>query len=439
MSSIKFIITCCLCGIVFFGCVEPMGKKYSKLPPGIWRGVLLLDTPLMIQDEDEDYRYQTDFSNELPFQFEVKYKNKDDFFIEIINGENRIKVDDIYYGRDKSTALDTIIIPFTEFDTKIKAIYEENLMEGKWFVNYKNGYYIPFKAHFGKNYRFRFTGKKPMTDISGKWEVTFAPETKDAYPAIGEFVQKGNRVTGTFMTETGDYRYLEGTIEENHLALSTFDGAHAFLFRAKLTDDNTMTGIFRSGKHYKTTWKAIRNDHAKLGDAFALTSSVIGDKPMKFSFKDLDGKPVTLDDSRYKNKVKLIKISGTWCPNCKDEAIFLKQFLKENPGLPVEVIEVAFERYKDPDQAIRILKRYKEKLKIPFTVLYGGYADKKITSKAFPQLNKIMSYPTLIFLDKDNIIRKVHTGFAGPATSGYDDFNRKFKDIISTLVAEIRQ
>ena len=60
---------------------------------------------------------------------------------------------------------------------------------------------------------------------------------EDAYPAKGIFFQKdGDVVTGTFRTKTGDYRYLEGVMDGNRLKLSTFDGAHAFLFTATVSD-----------------------------------------------------------------------------------------------------------------------------------------------------------------------------------------------------------
>lgn len=419
-----------------FSCVEPIDKSYTKLPPGIWRGVLLVDDKPALIDPNEEVSYRTDFSGQLPFNFEVKYTDDNNFYIEIHNAEERIAASDIIYGRDKATAKDTILINFPVFDTYIKAIYEDDIMEGNWYVNYRNNYQIPFKAYFGQAHRFTTLKKKPLMDISGKWDVKFEADTEDEYPAIGEFVQKGNIVTGTFMTETGDYRYLEGTIQDNRIYLSTFDAAHAFLFEAKILEDNSLIGSFKSGKHYTSAWTATKNDNAKIGDAFELTTSQIDDQVFDFTFEGLDGKDVSLSDEKFKDKIKLVKISGTWCPNCKDESLFLMDYLKNNPSDDIEVIEVAFERYKDSEKAKEILKRYKSKLNLPFTVLYGGYADKAITSKKFPQISKVLSYPTLIFVDKSNKIRNVHTGFAGPATSDFPAFESKFKSLISELRTE---
>ena len=414
-------------------CVEPSHKAFTKLPPGIWRGVLIVDyKPVVIRDEDE-VSFKTDYSGELPFNFEVKYTDDDNFYVEFHNAEERIIASDIVYGRDRATAKDTIIINFPDFDTYIKAIYEDDIMEGDWYVNYRANYSIPFKAYFGQAHRFTTLKKKPKMDISGKWDVKFEVGTEDEYPAIGEFIQDGNKVTGTFMTETGDYRYLEGTIQANRIFLSTFDAAHAFLFEAKILEDNSLIGSFKSGKHYTSTWEATKNDNAKIGDAFELTTSLIDDQPFDFTFEDLIGNDISLSDNQFKDKIKLVKITGTWCPNCKDESLFLMDYLKNNPSDDIEVIEVSFERYKDVDKAKEVLKRYKAKLNIPFTMLYGGYANKSITSEKFPQISKVLSYPTLIFVDKSNKIRHVHTGFAGPATSEFPAFEQKFKSIISNL------
>jgi len=426
MLSILLVLT-------LFSCIEPIDKSYSKLPPGIWRGVLILDNKPTLVDTDEEFSVKTDFSGELPFNFEVIYTSAEDFYIEIHNAEERIAVSDIVYGRDKATAKDTILIDFPVFDTYIKAIYEDDIMEGDWFVNYRNNYQIPFKAYFGQSHRFTTLKKEPIMNISGKWDVTFAEGTEDEYLAIGEFVQKGNEVTGTFMTETGDYRYLEGTIQGKRIYLSTFDASHAFLFEAKILDDNSMIGSFKSGKHYTSTWSATKNDNAQIGDAFSLTTSDIGDEVFDFTFEDLEGNEVSLSDDRFADKIKLVKISGTWCPNCKDESNFIMDYLKNNPSDDIEVIEVAFERYKDINKAKEVLKRYSEKMQLPFTVLYGGYADKAITSEKFPQLNKVISYPTLIFVDRDNRIKNIHTGFAGPATSEYPAFEAKFDALIAAL------
>ena len=90
------------------------------------------------------------------------------------------------------------------------------------------------------------------------------------------------------MTETGDYRFLEGTVQENKFWLSVFDGAHAFLFEGKILNDNELTGTFRSGKHYTTTWAAKRNADATLTSPDSLTYLLPGYDAVAFSFENPD-------------------------------------------------------------------------------------------------------------------------------------------------------
>jgi len=275
--------------------------------------------------------------------------------------------------------------------------------------------------------------KTPVTDITGKWEVTFGLEEEDPYPAIGEFTQKGNHLSGTFRTETGDYRYLEGTIQENKFYLSTFDGAHAFLFAGKVLEDNTLVGSFRSGSHYRTTWTARKNPNATLISPDSLTYLLPGYESVDFSFPDTDGKIISLNDPEYQGKAKIVQIFGTWCPNCRDETEFLKDYLIKNPNPDLAVIGLAFEKYRDADKAIATIKKYKDHFDLPYKMLYAGYYNKKEAQKSLPMLNAIISYPTMIFLDKNNQVQKIHTGFNGPATSEYAAFVEDFKLTVSQL------
>lgn len=421
--------------LLFGACVEPQ-NSFTKVPPGQWRAVLLLDdNPVLATLEDEEVSTVIDKQGDLPFNFEVVYDTDNDFHIELINGEERIRVEDIEYGRDRATAKDTLIIKFPVYDTYIKAIYEEDIMEGDWFVNYKEGYSIPFKAYYGQSHRFFTTKKEPVADISGKWQAYFEVGSEDEYPAIGEFKQKENALSGTFLTETGDYRYLDGSIQGNKTYLSCFDGAHAFLFLGKILEDGSLTGLFRSGKHYATDWTATKDENASLSDAFELTTKV-SEEAFDFSFTNTENKLVSLSDNRYQGKVKLVNIMGTWCPNCRDESNFLKTYLAEEKPDDVAIISLAFEEYSDEAKSRAAIQRYKEKGNIPWEVLLAGPSDKAEASKVLPQLSGILSYPTLLFVDKENQIRKIHTGFAGPATSAYKSFEKDFKSIIKTLRAE---
>ena len=432
-----------LSALAFFfagsACVEPI-HPYSAIAPGEWRAVLYIDpnksiTP-GIQDrsgERQNLHEQNDIGI-LPFVFDVKYTNDTSWYIEIHNGEERIPIRDISLGRTRSEASPTLKMEFDIYDSHIEALVKEDIMQGHFVVRAKENYRIPFAAFHGKEGRFiRSVDIENRSDFNGRWEVIFSPDTEDEYRAIGEFKQEGHLVTGTFLTETGDYRYLEGIAEGNKLWLSVFDGAHAFLFHAKENADGSIQGIFRSGKHYQTSWIGNRNNKVKLKSPDSLSQAIV--EQFSLTLPDHEGVETSFPAPDL-NGIKILQIMGTWCPNCKDETEFLIEYLNNNPDLPLHIVSVAFERYSQKELALASLARYKDKLNIPYPIFYGGLSKKSAASEILPMLDKVISYPTMVFLDKNNRVRRVHTGFAGPATSEYEDFVNDFDEFVKSLASE---
>lgn len=426
-NQMRIILVLFFIALTQLSCLK-LGVPFKGLPPGIWRGVLYLSDDLSGFDEKSN--------GELPFNFEVIYDRPDSFHIVIHNGEERIIVNDIRMGTDRRTARDTLWIDFPVYDTHIKAQYEEDAIEGFWVVRNRKDYQIKFKALNGHTNRFFQLPEPPKTDLSGRWECNFEEETDHPYIAIGDFKQTGNELTGTFMTNTGDDRFLEGQVNGDRLYLSTFDGSHAYLYEAKILPDGTLTGIYRSGKHYKTYWSGHRNDSIQakdLGDPFSLTKMKNSSEPFTIALPDPEGKIVDISKGRYEGKPKIIQIMGTWCPNCRDETNFLLEYLAKHPEPGFEIVGISFERHTDETKAINAIKTYRDKLKIPYSILYGGSNDKAKASLVLPMLNSVMAYPTLIFLDADNKVVSIHTGFEGPATSGYKEFTEEFDSMVKQM------
>ena len=241
---------------------------------------------------------------------------------------------------------------------------------------------------------------EPKHDLTGEWNVTMEIETEDAYPALGDFKQDGNLLTGTFETETGDYRYLEGVVSGDEFMLSCFDGSHAFLFDGKITDEGNLLGRFLSGVHYNVNWIGSRDGDHNMTDPFEFSRLKNENEPVDFTFTNTNGESISLNDEKYQGKPKIVKLMGTWCPNCLDETNFLLEYFDQNPEKKIDIISIAFERYRDEAKAIEMVKRYKTKKNIPWEMLYGGYYDKTEATKTFKILEKIKSYPTLIFLNE---------------------------------------
>ncbi|MCA9304027.1 MAG: TlpA family protein disulfide reductase [Phycisphaerales bacterium] len=273
-------------------------------------------------------------------------------------------------------------------------------------------------------------------DFSGRWSVAFESSTDNA---IGIFkVSSTREAIGTFLTTTGDYRYLAGRVDGNLMRLSAFDGAHAFLFHAKMLDDGTIKGDFWSGNWWHETWTAFRDDDAQLPDAFRETSITDESKLGDMVFKDLEGIPTRvldlLDESGAKARV--IEVFGTWCPNCADAGRELVD-MRAKYGDDLAVVGLAFEVTEDFDRSVRQVKRYEERMGSDWPILVAGLSDKAKASEALPVLDRVRSYPTLIFLNERNEVEAVYTGFSGPATGdAYTEQRARFEAVIEKLIRE---
>lgn len=309
---------------------------------------------------------------------------------------------------------------------------EQNQIVGNWFNPGKSPEYkIPVSFN-----RIDARQKLPSTADTLKYEVAFSKGTDDQYPAIGLFLVDQNRISGTFLTETGDYRYLEGDVHGNEWKFQCFDGSHAFLFTAYQKEDSLLNGTFYSGNHWSEPWVGVLNDDATLRSPYALTY-LIDESDFTFNAMNLDGEITAFNPSTNKGKVTIVQIFGSWCPNCLDESLFYKQLYSTYHERGLEIIPVAFEKGDDFNSNVNRLKKYASDLNLPFTSYLGGTASKMEASKIFPMLNTISSFPTTVFLDRNGEVRRIHTGFYGPGTgTHYERFISDTRNFIEDLLNE---
>jgi thiol-disulfide isomerase/thioredoxin len=274
------------------------------------------------------------------------------------------------------------------------------------------------------------------SNITGRWKTTFSPNSQEPEIAVGIFEQVAGTIKGTFLTETGDYRYLGGTIGTNKFKMSTFNGSWAFMFEGRVVGDS-LYGEFYSGQKYHANWVAVRDENAKLRDEESLTY-VVNNKPFQFQkVLNLKGKKFDFTNQKFKKKVLVFQIMGTWCPNCIDETKMLNSFYADFKDKGLEVIALGYEVGSNAKQQIKRLKAFKKRLGIPYEVLLAGTNDKNVASEQFPMLNGIMSFPTSIIVDRNGKIRYAHTGFSGPATGAeYLKLKTKFQNEIEGLLNE---
>jgi len=367
---------------------------------------------------------------ELPFLFDLQ-REGGDYALVLHNGQERITVKDIVLSRD------SIKIRMPLFDSEFRGVFHnDSSFSGHWY-NYLKGpdYRVPFQATAGGSPRFARAVDR-STQLDGQWRSQFSPGTADAYPALGLFHQDKGLITGTFGTETGDYRFLEGAVVGDSLKLSAFDGSHAFLFKAVLRNDS-LIGQYWSGIHWQEPWVAVRDEDFRLRDPDSLTFLREGHDMVDFSFPTIDGGVVTSSDQAHAGHVRMVQIMGSWCPNCVDETLLLDELYAKYNAQGLSVVAIAFEKQVDPDKAIGALKRVRDELDVEYPIAYAGLASKENTSAQLPFLEHVMSYPTCIFIDKAGKVRRIRTGFYGPGTGEhYLNYKRNLEAFIEQLLAE---
>jgi len=374
-------------------------------------------------------------NNTVVFNIEVAKENNETVFY-IINADERIKITPIMVTNDSVN----FSMPTFESTFKTKRNADGSL-RGTWIKGTAGEFQNwVFYAIPNQNFRFAKNQGSAKYNISGKWEVTFSKPGSTPKRALAEFEQDGDRITGSFLTTTGDYRYLEGIVTGDSLKMSTFDGAHAYTFYAKVADDDKIVGgVYLAGYNGKETWTAKKDDNAKEPVQEQPTKLKPGQSKLNFTFKDLDGNPVSINDDRFKNKVVVVQLMGSWCPNCLDETKFLSDFYNKYKSRGFEIISLAYEYTTDWDRSVKSLSKFQKLFNVQYPMLITGVTstDELKTEKTLPQLTPIRSFPTSIFLDRKGNVKEVHSVFYGPGTKKYfDEYTKIFTAIVEGLLKE---
>jgi peroxiredoxin len=418
----------------------PRFRNLKLLAAALCLGALAACTP-SAADWNGQYRASLQVpGGEIPFGLEISQEGGAPVAW-LINGAERIKVSEV------RIAGNTIEMRMPGFENRITATRSGTALRGELFFVKAKGknQRIPFTALRDQPVRFfpaaagtTVTSAAQPANVTGRWAVTFTDQDGVVYDAVGEFTQTGDVVSGTFLTPTSDYRYLNGEVRDGTLYLGTFNGGRAFLFRAALgADGASMQGDYWSGLAWHESFVAHRDENATLGNATAATTLRTPTQPFTFSFPDLDGRAVSLQDARFAGKVVIVALGGSWCPNCHDEAAFLAPFYTQHHGEGLEVIGLMFEDLETAPEARAAVQRFRDRYAIGYPLLLAGLSDKADAAKRLPQLNGVFAFPTTLFIDRKGVVRHIHTGFSGPATGRhYTELTQDFDARIRALLAE---
>ncbi len=365
-------------------------------------------------------RFYTD-NGTIPVRLDITEQGK----WNIINAEEIIQLDSIVFSGD------SFFIKLPLFDSSMRGYWRGDSLFGEW------------TDHSRKDYTVTFTGGTEVArDCDSQLEefnynVEFSPgDTSEATKGVAVLQKHGNVVTGTIMTETGDYRYLQGEWKQDTIWLSAFDGTHLFYLRGEVKGDSIINGLFLSGKHWKESWVAIKTPTNTLRNPYSIATIQVNENPT-FTVLNSNESPVVFDSSTWKNHASIIQIMGSWCPNCTDESRFLKELYSEYGNRGLQIFPVAFERGDDVSLACKRLTSQFKQLQLPYPFYYGGKANKEEAQKTLHFLTSVHSFPTTVFIDKKGIIRRVYTGYYGPSTRGeYTKHSSEIRSLVNDLLSE---
>jgi len=343
----------------------------------------------------------------------------------ILNAEELIQLDSIRFTED------SFFVRLPLFDSSLRGTWRNDSLLGVWTDHSRKDYSIPFTAGINTS-----AGCDNQIE-EYTYEVIFSPaDTADTDRGVAVLLKHGALVTGTVLTETGDYRYLQGEWNNNELWLSAFDGTHLFYLSGEVKGDSITHGVFLSGKHWQEPWIAVKSNSNTLRNPYDITTTQQSQNPT-FTVLNSNGSPVVFDSSTWKNRVSIIQIMGSWCPNCTDESRFLKELYSQNKNSDLQIIPVVFERGDDIPAACKRVANQFNQLQLPYSFYYGGKANKDEAQKTLNFLTEVHSFPTTVFIDKKGAIRRVFTGYYGPGTHNeHEKHTAEIRALVAGLLAE---
>ncbi len=324
---------------------------------------------------------------------------------------------------------DSLVLDFAFYAARLTAQWKDGTLSGTYR---RAAAEYPFQAH-------RFVpASAPAADvpsIAGLWDVQVqSSKGEKAWHFIVR--QSGPEVSAAILRVDGDTGSLEGAWRDGKFLLSHFDGARPLLLEVTPQPDGTLQ-LVQNGRNKLT---AVRSSEARAQglpeptDPSRHTAVQDPTVPFHFAFPDLSGRIVSDTDPRFRGKVVIVAIGGSWCPNCHDEAPFLVELYREYNARGLEIVSLSFEeadQLKDPVRLRAFIRKYG----ITYPVLIPGEPSE--LSAKLPQAVNLNAWPTTFFLGRDDRVRSVHAGFAGKASGQFhEEMRRDVTTLIERLLSE---
>ncbi|MDA1095230.1 MAG: TlpA disulfide reductase family protein [Acidobacteria bacterium] len=360
---------------------------------------------------------------EIPFLFEIA-DNGERVEGTFFNGELRV----ISTGGRFEDG--TLSLAFDQYASAIEATYAQGRLEGHYERGTRQPY--PFAARPATPTE---TATPDVPAIAGVWTI---PTESNKGEKAWRFIvrQTGAAVSGAILRVDGDTGNLTGAYRDGTFVMSHFSGARPLLLEVTLEDDGSLRLLQNRGRELT----AVRSDSAagaalpEPTDPSLHTTVADPQEPFRFSFPDLEGRVVTNEDARFAGKVVVVNVTGSWCPNCHDEAPFLAELYDTYRDLGLEIVGLSFEEADQLENPTR-LRAFIEEYGLGYTFLLAGVPDD--VNVKIPQAVNLNAFPTTFILGRDGRARGVHAGFPSPASgSFYEEARQQVTTLVEALLAE---
>lgn len=338
----------------------------------------------------------------------------------------------------------SVILKYAQFNLTFQGILKDGVLTGT-YSNNAGTFSYPLEL---RPYVKPTVSPANVPDISGVWIIpTESEKGEHAFRLIVK--QTGPDVAATILRVDGDTGTLAGTFSNGKFVLSHFGDVRVSVLEVKPAPDGSLdltllgthTHAGQEGQAAKLT--AFRSTGAKAQilpqpDDFSAHTSVRDPRqPLRFSFPDLNGKVISNTDTQFKNKVVLVNITGSWCPNCHDEAPYLAELYRKYHARGLEIVALDFE---EPEQlqSLQRLHAFIKKYGIEYTYLIAG-SQPELHEK-LPQAVNLNAWPTTFFVGRDGLVHAVETGFPSPGSLEFDhDAKQRYVENIEKLLGPITQ
>lgn len=361
--------------------------------------------------------------NEIPFRMEFSEKGaavSGNFF----NGDERVP------STGGKLQEGSLLLNFDQYASRLEAALKDGALEGRYG---RDARWYPFRAHPAA--AAAPANAAGIPNIDGLWEI---PTKSSKGEAAWHFIvrQKDGEVSAAILRVDGDTGSLTGAWRDGKFVLSHFSGARPNLIEIMPAADGSLK-LVQNGRTSLTALRPATARAQGLGeptDPFHHTGVKDPSAPFNFSFPDLDGRTVSQNDARFRGKVVVVAISGSWCPNCHDEAPFLEELYRQYRAQGLEVVALSFEEA-DQLKTLARLRAFIKQYGIDYTVLVPGEPGQ--LAEKLPQAENLNSWPTTFFLGRDGRVRGVHAGFAGRASGDfYTQTKHEVAELVERLLAE---